>query len=364
MKFMNNNINVCHFLNTLSMGGAEKSTIEIANYLNTSSENIHNFIIILNKKNFGNLRIGNVKYLVLESNNIFKNIYIILKFLNSNNINIIHSHFIKSTIICSLLKYIYRYKIKFVITEHSLVNLHKINPIKIFLYKIALINSDRVIAVSKLSLSYLQSNLNNQLSKICLVNNFINFNQFLLRKRNISNPIKINFLIVSRLASDKNLIEAINFCIFMSKYIKVHLDIVGDGEMKSQLLNFIYLNGNSNFSSNFHGNQIIIKEFLYKSDFLLNFSLKESFSLSTLESLATGLPVICFNSKFVELFDSYDSPMIYSDDNSFLDLRDNLFKYIKNKKKYNYRDYLKNKYDISVSSIKLLEVYVSLKGKF
>ncbi len=345
------------------MGGAEKSTIEISNYLNDRYTSINNYFIVFSKNYSKQLNLDELDYICIDDLNIVKNLTTIIRFLKIKEINVIHAHFIKCSIICSILKLLFYNKISFVVTEHSLINLHKINIFKIILYKTALLNADKIIAVSNLSFSYINSHINYLKDKIIIINNFINFENYNLYKREIKRNDYIKFLIVSRLTVDKNLIESINFCLFMSKYCKVHLDILGDGPIKSQLYYHLNLVKNLNFTYTFHGNQININIFLKNSDFLINFSKVESFSLTTLESLATGLPVICYNSDFINLFNYNDAPIIASPINSYYELRDRINYYINNDKSYSYRDYLILNYDIKYSASKLFQMYKFLKEK-
>jgi glycosyltransferase involved in cell wall biosynthesis len=116
-------------------------------------------------------------------------------------------------------------------------------------------------------------------------------NTFKLRKN--KNKIKI-IIAVSRLSKEKNilfLLRAIN----LIKDKKFILKIIGDGEQKKELVNFIYKNQLSkkvkflNYKKN-------VKKFFLKSDLFINSSFFEGFPNAVVESLKYNVPVICSKS--------------------------------------------------------------------
>ena len=116
-------------------------------------------------------------------------------------------------------------------------------------------------------------------------------NTFKLRKN--KNKIKI-IIAVSRLSKEKNilfLLRAIN----LIKDKKFILKIIGDGEQKKELVNFIYKNQLSkkvkflNYKKN-------VKKFFLESDLFINSSFFEGFPNAVVESLKYNVPVICSKS--------------------------------------------------------------------
>ena len=120
-------------------------------------------------------------------------------------------------------------------------------------------------------------------------------NNFKLRKNRNRNRNRNKIIIaVSRLSQEKNilyLLRAIN----LIKNRKFILKIIGDGEQKKELVNFVYKNQLSkkvkflNYKKN-------VKKFFLESDLFINSSFFEGFPNAVVESLKYNVPVICSKS--------------------------------------------------------------------
>lgn len=105
---------------------------------------------------------------------------------------------------------------------------------------------------------------------------------------------KRHIVIVSRLSSEKNLSDAIKaFEIFLRTCPKYILDIYGDGDSRDSLEE---LTRHLSLSKNviFHGQISSVDKVYQSSEFSLVTSNFEGFSLSTLESISNGTPVVTY----------------------------------------------------------------------
>jgi glycosyltransferase involved in cell wall biosynthesis len=76
----------------------------------------------------------------------------------------------------------------------------------------------------------------------------------------------------------------------------VHLDLLGDGPLKSLLMERAKLEGLASAVA-FHGNVDDVFHFLSKSHVYVHPATYEPFGLALVEAMATGLPVVCLDAK-------------------------------------------------------------------
>lgn len=116
-----------------------------------------------------------------------------------------------------------------------------------------------------------------------------------IKSPKISHRVKKNHIaIIARLHPQKNLTDAIKaFAIFLKTYPKYKLDIYGDGEDRDKLEK---LSSELSISESiiFHGQISLVDKAYQSSEFSLVTSTFEGFSLSTLESISNGTPVVTY----------------------------------------------------------------------
>lgn len=127
-------------------------------------------------------------------------------------------------------------------------------------------------------------------SKIFYVSNGIEVPEQVEFQRGVSNKFRIVF--VGRLMPQKRCRDLIRACALLDKEkIDWHLDIIGDGPLRSELENQVYkleLGPRVNFT----GYQDDVRGFLQQMDILVLPSEKEGMSNVILEAMSLGLPVL------------------------------------------------------------------------
>ena len=116
--------------------------------------------------------------------------------------------------------------------------------------------------------------------------------------KNYSNLKEKRFISVGRLSKEKGYMDLLKIAKkLFDKYNDWHLDIIGDGEEKEKLINFVK---NNNLTKNitFHGfqNRDYINNILSKSSIYLMTSYTESFGIVLLEAGSFGLPLVAYSS--------------------------------------------------------------------
>lgn len=101
---------------------------------------------------------------------------------------------------------------------------------------------------------------------------------------------KLNLLFVGRLVKSKNLIMVLRI-LFKLKGYNWKLNVVGDGNLRIELENFVKSEGFESRVS-FHGHCTDVGSWYVKSDLLLFPSMLESFGLVILEAMSYAIPVI------------------------------------------------------------------------
>jgi glycosyltransferase involved in cell wall biosynthesis len=113
------------------------------------------------------------------------------------------------------------------------------------------------------------------------------------KKNRNKNKIK-SLIAVSRLSKEKNLLYLLK-AINLIKNKKFILKIIGDGEQKKSLINFVLKNKLSK-KVKFLSYKKDVKKYFLQSDLFINTSLFEGFPNAVVESLKFNIPVICSKS--------------------------------------------------------------------
>ena len=153
-------------------------------------------------------------------------------------------------------------------------------------------NLDYLVLVSKNLQSLYQERLNNSKCKCVYIPNIVDEND------KSSNLLSKNLVSVGRLSKEKGFMDLlIIFNKILKKYPDYKLNIIGDGEEKEKLENYIKEN---NLEKNviMHGfqNKDYINNILLDSMVYLMTSFTESFGIVIIEAMSYGIPCVAFSS--------------------------------------------------------------------
>lgn len=368
-------------------GGAQVQSHNFANKLVEKNYDVHCYI-------FRKTNIQNNEYKIIKINYfVLSTVYFFLYYLSldlsfllnywtkkiiKNNYKVWHFNFInfKSLILINSLK---KFNQKIIVTFQGVdLQLHPEikygyrldkkydNYLKNTLNKV-----DNFIAISK-NIKNDLLNLNIEEKKITEIPNTVNIEKFEKFSAN-KNKDKLNFITVGRFAEQKKGFDMVEkFCEDLKKRkINFLWRIVGKNASKILSENYIKNNFNhiklieniENIEEKYYPNSNLIT--LYKSsDIYINLSRVESFGITFIESLASGVPIISFNTKGI-------NELIINNKNGFLISNFSTNEFInKIEKIYNDRIALKElsfnaketvkKYDLNLN----LNLLINLYNKF
>ena len=194
------------------------------------------------------------------------------------------------------------------------------------------------------------------------VNNFI-FNEstrdFYRKKYNLGNEIVLGY--TGRLTAQKNIKFCIDLIEQLSKEINAILFLVGDGELRTELEDYVKTRNLSDFVV-FIGNVTNVNEYLNLFDVFIIPSFYEGLCLSFVEAQINGLPCIASKCMPNEARISQNNIYINVKDRNSLDIAANNI--LKNKlKRINFNTSENNKYDIEIEWKNLRDIYISLLEK-
>lgn len=277
-----------------SYGGAEKLIENIIIGLKDEF-NISIAIDTNGEFRFKSDAIKSFKSISLNNNpkNLMKNILTLKKYVDEQEIDIIHCHGTPSNIIGMALKKLCN--VKFITTIHSDLS-YEFKGKKRIIYskieKLTMKYADFVIPVSNNLRKKLVERHGKEDKKIKLIYNGIDVN--VDGKKQIKNKRNevFKFLFVGRLVEIKNvklLLQGLNY--IKNKEKDFICNIIGDGEEKEILENMAKDFGLSG-KVNFLGYRNDIENFMGDSDALILTSKMEGIPITIIEAFANGLPVV------------------------------------------------------------------------
>lgn len=168
------------------------------------------------------------------------------------------------------------------------------NNLSIKHYNIKYIKDYNQIVVPNPDLYNIYLKYNNNIS---IINNAIDL-------PSVENSLESNNIVfVGKLAKNKKVDELIEIFSQVRKKIDVNLFIVGEGEERKNLENFIKINDISNVYFRGSLNKEEIEEVFMSSSLYVTCSEDESFGSSVLEAMSYGIPIVAFdNVKTFSLF--------------------------------------------------------------
>jgi len=246
------NLNITVFIQNFNIGGAENTSVKIANELFENNYKIR--IICLNKSGILIDRVNkNIPIIELGKKNIFSSFFKFHKYFNKNEKNIIFSSIINLNIFLCLYKVFFSNYIKIIVREsnsnrsfyfrnHKSIKKSILFFLRFFLYN----KANLVIAPSEgvkkelLNLFFINSKKIIKLYNPMDINYIINKSNEKLKSNFFKNEL-IKFLSVGRLTKQKNhkmLIETMSL-IKKANYEFICL-IVGSGKQRNKLIELIY----------------------------------------------------------------------------------------------------------------------------
>ena len=269
---------------------------------------------------------------------------------------VVHAHFTVYSGIASIIKK--KYKIPFIITEHSsLVTKSVLSKSTKFWVKKSYPFADTIIAVS----GSLSNNILNKLNyKSIVINNVLDTKSFSFSPR--TNRGKFQFVAVGNLVYGKGHDVLIN-AFSKLKADNIVLKIIGGGPLKSELeklisdlnlTNSVFLLGRLN------RNQINAN--FQESDAFVLASRGETFGVSYIEAMATGLPVIATKCGGPEEFVNSENGCLVpiDNENSLFNAMNFIVENIETFNKGKISSAIKEKYSPSYVSSQLSMIYRDL----
>ncbi|URZ14869.1 glycosyltransferase family 4 protein [Clostridium felsineum] len=277
--------NVLFLAEELRVGGAETYFYKIENKVDL--EKINFYTAAVNGKCFDKLK-NKHNYFEYEKS-IFNKVKTIKDIVVSKDIEVIHANSLRLAIISSIIKKMYRKKLKIVYTKHNMTILEKINTklFSAFVNK----NVDKVLAVcnkdreNMISIGVLKE-------KIQVIPNSIDLSHFKFKEKASIKDFKIGML--ARLSREKNhqfFIEVVEKINALNEEIDFKAFIGGDGPLKEEIRNNIE-EKNLKHRVKMLGNVENPYEFLADVDVILLVSTREVFPMTLLEAMAVGAVVI------------------------------------------------------------------------
>lgn len=226
---MKENINVLHLLSSLEVGGLEKLLLSLLTESVSSAKNVNFTVVIMNDKINDGLRkelldLGYKVYFLnrQEGHKHPKYLFQLLKIINENKIDIIHTHSYGAkmwSILCKILNP----KIKTVYTIHDSIILNDLSKRDLCIHKLFI---DTNIAISK---EMMNDSKEKKVKKPVLIFNGLKLSDFSPKCDFSLNNDVLNIINVSRINHVKKgqdlLIKALKIC--KNKGMKFKCDFVG-----------------------------------------------------------------------------------------------------------------------------------------
>tara|TARA_B100000963_G_C22592361_1_gene656161 strand:+ start:419 stop:1507 length:1089 start_codon:yes stop_codon:yes gene_type:complete len=273
------------------LGGGTKHMFMLGKEM---SREFNVFYAIPKSNNFKEFLKSNNHIEITEREIKFTDIVKINKFIRSNSIDIIHAHGKGAGAIARLVNLTLRKPL--IYTFHGIhLKCHTFIKRLIYIYyelffgrldsiKILVSESEKIYAIKN----------NIYLGKRFLViNNGVSLKPIKIYEslnKQFPNKLKINIITICRLVKQKNVKDILRIA---EKVSEVNFTIVGDGELKEEIKDLIFMKGLINV--NLIGATNNVFKYLYSSDIYLSTSLYEGLPLSIIEAMSIGLPIIASN---------------------------------------------------------------------
>lgn len=279
------------FIPSLAIAGAEKVVTDLAIHIDKSKIDLTVAIINNNKQTYfyERLKKNNIKIVDLSaSGNKLKAVYNIFKYLRKQKPDVIHAnvatlqYLILPVLIAGVQKKYY--------TVHGAAQYLAETPIRKFIYRFCFkVLQFKTVAISSFVKETINKEYNIPMSDICKISNGVDLTQYAPSKKK-DNQFRI--ISVGRFQPVKNqglLIDAFN--LVLKKHPNTELVMLGDGPLKEELLTKMQELGIRD-KVVMPGNVSNTPAYLTQSSVYVGTSLFEGFSLTAVEAMACGIPVI------------------------------------------------------------------------
>ncbi len=293
---MRSRIKICYVISSLTKQGPVQVLLDLIRFIEFKDYDVTILTLKTVNENslFNEFKLYPIKIYQIDKvhrYNFFKLFRIVNNYIVKNNIEILHSHCLRSQIIGFLLKN----KIIHITTVHSIPGLQELAQYgKIFgiisslLTKLIIKKTPFSIACSNSMVKSLK--INNFNSMHCIVNGITPTSYSVKGKDNLKNKLNIlsgfnYFISVGRFSEEKNLKIIIE--IFQKLNInKNKLLLLGNG----LLYNDLYQLKNENIL--LPGFKFNVIDYLLASNYYISASISEGMPISVLEAMSVGLPII------------------------------------------------------------------------
>jgi len=314
-------VKVLHVINSFSKAGSEKLVLDITSLMNKKKFDI--YVCAISKGNSTDyfkeeFKKNNIKSFCLKKKQNKQRVKTLVRLVNivkENNIDYIHTH-------CKSPDF-YGRLAGFLTSTPVYSTIHNTRGYSKNVERFLKFITKRYIAISKKVKTYMIEDLNIPEEKIEIIYNGINLERFKNKEKKIK-KVK-NIIAIGRLKIQKNykiMLESFQYLIKKLNKNNLYvpdLNIVGDGNERDRLVD---LAGKLRIKEkvNFMGLRDDIPGLLKKNDIYLMTSSWEGLSISLIEALASGIPIVASdvgsNNEIVEnkksgiLFKKFDAAHI------------------------------------------------------
>lgn len=278
--------NVLHVIDTLGVGGAEKLLVGVVNGL----PQFNHYVVYLCAPNVLSAELpANCKVTGLNFKNkldIFRSVIALRKYIRKNNIDVVHSHLVMSTLIARLAC---PSNVPLYNSVHSLLGHRCFGSgkwLNRMIERLAYRKRHHLIAVSEEVRKDYDNSIGIKGSSSVLPN-FVENSFFLPDFKRMSFNGTFRMVAVGSLKPAKNYSYLINAFRQLPKGI--HLDIYGDGPLKNELQTAI---DQHQLNIRLCGNHNNMQEILPKYDMFVMTSVFEGHPVALLEAMACGMPAL------------------------------------------------------------------------
>lgn len=362
-------MNVAHIISSINYGGSVRHVIELLNYNKQLQMPIKQHLVVLqdSKCDVSNLIPRDVNVLLCNIKNYktpryFFEINKIVKYINKNNIHLIHTHDANPNFIGFFISK--KTNVALVSTLHNFewfyYRTNAIDVYKRIKDKIRLKGTNKIIIISKDLGDFILDKTNTSFNILSYIPHGLNENDYIcIKKSNLSISNKtINIAVIGRYSIQKNHIFLINVLKNLGDNISnFHFIFAGDGELKEKIIDLIDKYHLENYIT-LLGNIDWVPSLISSVDAVAMPSLWEGCPLVALESMMCEKPIIANNVLGLRnvMKDKVNGYLIDNNINDwtefFLNLNINEFTKLGKKgkkialKRYSYKRMIKEIYDL------------------
>lgn len=283
---MDNKKTIVHVIESLALGGAEKSLVQNVNAM----PEYRNIVVILNKPDVLKNSLTNAKLINLNSATFFqryKAIKKLRKIIVAEKADLVHAQLFNSTLVARMAS---KYKVPFVFTLQSMLgeDLFKKDFISRMMEKLTYSKKNYIIAVSNEALYDYEKYIKVNKASTKVIYNSIETKFFADSYKSFTPGRKIKLVAVGNLKPLKNYDYMFDALRMLDKEL-VELDVYGDGPHSEILQKRIEV---ENLPVILKGNVSDLDQRIKHYDIYLHCSKYEGSSLAIFEAMASGLPLI------------------------------------------------------------------------